>query len=154
MTDRVADYPRPPALVRDARRVRVVLGGGTLVDAHGFWKVLETYHPPTVYIPRAAFPEGSLIASDRRSFCEWKGVAHYLTLVAHGGTAPDAAWTYPEPTPGFAPIRDHVALYAGRVDACYIDDVRVVPQPGGFYAGWITPELVGPFKGAPGTEFW
>ena len=84
--------------------------------------------------------------------CEWKGQASYYTVQAGGAVAPDAAWGYKAPTPAFAAIAGHVAVYAGRMDACYVDDDRVVPQEGGFYGGWITPDLMGPFKGAPGTH--
>jgi hypothetical protein len=86
------------------------------------------------------------------SHCEWKGRARYFDLVAGGKRAARAAWAYPKPTPAFAPLADHVALYAGWVDACFVDEERVTPQPGGFYGGWITSDVEGPFKGAPGTE--
>ncbi len=152
--ERVAEYPRPPRLERDQRRIRVVLGGVTLVDSRACWRVLETTHPPSFYIPVSAFPPGALSPSGHGSVCEWKGEAEYFSLSAGGVTARDAAWGYPDPTPAFLPIRGHVALYAGKMDACYVDDERVLPQEGGFYGGWITSELIGPFKGAPGTRFW
>ncbi len=152
--ERVAEYPRPPRLERDQRRVRVVLGGVTLVDTRETWRVLETTHPPSFYIPITAFPPAALVPSRRGSVCEWKGAARYWSIQAGGRVAADAAWGYPEPTPAFLPIRDCVALYAGAMDACYVDDDRVMPQEGGFYGGWITPELIGPFKGPPGTMFW
>ena len=153
--ERVADYPRPPRLEPARRRVRVVLGGETIVDTQDAWRVLETHHPPTYYVPPDAFPPGTLLPSPGRgSVCEWKGRASYLTLRAGAATAPDAAWCYPEPTPAFRPIAGFVALYPGRMDACWVDDDRVAPQPGGFYGGWITPDLVGPFKGGPGTLGW
>jgi uncharacterized protein (DUF427 family) len=152
--ERVADYPRPPLLERSTRRVRVVLGGVTIVDSTDCWRVLETFHPPTWYIPADAFAPGALRDADGISFCEWKGRARYHDLVARGVTAARAAWSYPAPTPAFAPIAGHVALYAGKVDACFVDDETVVPQPGGFYGGWITSDVEGPFKGAPGTAGW
>ena len=154
--ERVADYPRPPRRERAPRRVRVILAGVTLVDPRACWRVLETTHPPSFYIPTSAFPPGALIPSNRGSVCEWKGAAEYFSITAPGTapTARDAAWGYPHPTPAFLPIRDHVALYAGKMDACFVDDERVTPQEGGFYGGWITSELIGPFKGAPGTNFW
>ena len=153
--ERVADYPRPPRLERAGKRVRIVLGGQAIVDTMDAWRVLETTHPPSYYIPAAAFPPGALVPSPGRgSVCEWKGQASYYTVQAGGAVAPDAAWGYEAPTPAFAAIAGHVAVYAGRMDACYVDDDRVVPQEGGFYGGWITPDLVGPFKGAPGTLFW
>ncbi len=152
--ERVMDYPRPPRLERDRRRVRVVLGGQGIVDTTDTWRVLETTHPPSFYIPMTAFPPGALVPSARGSVCEWKGAARYWSITAGGRTARDAAWGYPDPTPAFAGIKDHVALYAGMMDACFVDEDRVVPQEGGFYGGWITPELIGPFKGGPGTMFW
>ena len=152
--ENVADYPRPPRLERDHRRIRIVLGGVTIVDSTASWRVLETTHPPSFYLPMAAFPEGVLLASARSSFCEWKGAATYWSVQAGGVLARDAAWGYADPSPAFLPIKDHVAVYAGRMEACFVDDERVVPQEGGFYGGWITSELVGPFKGGPGTDFW
>jgi uncharacterized protein (DUF427 family) len=150
----VHDFPRPPAIERITRRARIVLGGETLVDTTAGWRVLETTHPPTYYLPASAFRPGALTPRPRRSVCEWKGVAIYHSVTGGGRTEADAAWGYPDPAPAYAALRDHVAVYAGRMDACFLDDERVVPQPGGFYGGWITADLVGPFKGSPGTEFW
>ena len=152
--ERVADYPRPPRLEQDTRRVRIVLGGQTILDTSAAWRVLETTHPPTFYLPMDAFTPGSLTRSDRGSFCEWKGHASYWTVQAGGRVERDAAWGYPDPSPAFLPIRGHVAVYAGRMDACFVGDEQVTPQEGGLYGGWITAELLGPFKGAPGTMFW
>jgi len=132
-----------------------VLGGVTILDTGAAWRVLETTHPPSYYLPQSEFMPGTLLPSPgRSSLCEWKGQATYFTVQAGGVTARDAAWGYPHPTPAFAAIRGHVALYPGRMDACYVDDDLVLPQEGGFYGGWITPDLVGPFKGGPGTQFW
>ena len=150
----VANYPRPPRLEPERRRVRVVFAGRTVCDTAAGWRVLETYHPPTFYLPIAAFTLGALTKGARTSFCEWKGTAHYYNVQAGGHVAVDAAWGYPDPSPGFLPIRDHVAVYASAMDACFVDGEHVTPQPGGFYGGWITSELVGPFKGEPGTRFW
>ena len=151
---RVADFPRPPALERETRRVRIVFAGETVADTTEAWRVMETYHPPSYYLPMHAFPAGALVQSGRGSFCEWKGMASYWSLTAGGRTAPDVAWGYLAPSPGFTPIAGHVALYAGPMDGCFVGDERVTPQPGGFYGGWITSELEGPFKGGPGTQFW
>ena len=150
----VAEYPRPPRLEPAHRRVRIVFAGQMIVDTDAAWRVLETFHPPGFYLPIAAFAPGALVPSARSSFCEWKGSARYFDVHAAGRVAKDAAWSYPSPTPAFAAIRDHVAVYAGAMDACFVDDERVVPQEGDFYGGWITSELVGPFKGGPGTLFW
>lgn len=154
MTEHVADYPRPPRLEPSTRRIRIILGGETIAETTAAFRVLETFHPPGWYLPPEAFRPGVLRPAPGRSFCEWKGLARYWSLSAGGVTAERAGWSYPEPTPGFAPIRDHVAVYAGRMDACFVDDERVVPQPGDFYGGWITAGLVGPFKGGPGTLGW
>ena len=152
--ERAPDYPRPPRLEHSTRRVRVVLGGQTIVDSRDCWRVLETWHPPSWYIPAEAFAPGSLVPAAGGSLCEWKGRARYFDLVAGGRTVPRVAWSYPDPTPDFAAIAGHVALYAGRVDACLVDEERVTPQPGDFYGGWITSAVEGPFKGAPGTTHW
>ena len=152
---RVRDFPRPPALERERRRITITLGGALIVDAAEAWRVLETTHPPTYYIPPAAFTPGSVLAgSPRASFCEWKGHASYVTLAGGGRREIDAGWTYPEPSREYAAIRDHIAVYAGRMDACTVGGELVVPQPGGFYGGWVTSELEGPFKGGPRTEYW
>jgi uncharacterized protein (DUF427 family) len=150
----VWDYPRPPAVRHTARLVEVVLGGEVVCRTTSAVQVLETSHPPTWYLPRADFAAGALAPADGSSFCEWKGAARYLDVRGGGRVAAGAAWYYPTPNPGFDALRDRVALYAGRVDACLVDGVAVVPQPGDFYGGWITPELVGPFKGGPGTRGW
>lgn len=152
--ERAPDYPRPPRLEPSPRRVRVILGGELIVDSRECWRVLETWHPPSWYIPAAGFASGALRPAPGSSFCEWKGGARYFDLLGSGRVAERAAWSYPDPTPAFAPIAGHVALYAGRVDACFVDDWQVEPQPGGFYGGWITPDVEGPFKGAPGTQGW
>ncbi len=150
----VAEYPRPPRLEPARRRVRIVFGGQTILDTDAAWRLLETFHPPSFYLPMAAFAPGSLVQSARSSFCEWKGNAHYYSVHAGGAVATDAAWGYLDPSPAFLPILDHVAVYASVMDACFVDDERVTPQQGAFYGGWITSELVGPFKGGPGTIFW
>lgn len=153
--ERVRDYPRPPWLEPELRRVRIVLGGETIADTDRALRVLETFHPPTYYLPMAAFRPGVLVPSARTSWCEWKGRARYWTVAAAGAaTAVEAAWGYPDPAPAYADLRDHVAVYAGPMDACYVGHERVRPQPGGFYGGWITSGLVGPFKGEPGTNHW
>jgi uncharacterized protein (DUF427 family) len=154
----VWDFPRPPALVQWHERVQVVLGGVSIADTREAWAVLETSHPPTYYLPNGSFVDGALRPAQGSSYCEWKGRARYLDLVGGQPEAPAvaerAAWTYPTPTPGFEALRDHVALYVGQVDACYVDGVRVEAQPGGFYGGWVTPRVTGPFKGGPGTTGW
>ena len=132
----------------------MILGGETIADTTGALRVLETSHPPTFYLPRGDVAPGALVPAAGSSFCEWKGHAAYLDVVGGGVTAPRAAWFYPEPVAAFAALRDHVAVYPGRMEACFVDDERVRAQEGDFYGGWITDEVVGPFKGAPGTRGW
>jgi len=150
----VWDYPRPPRLERVGARLRIVLGGVTIADTSGGYRVLETSHPPNYYLPAVDIVDGVLTRTDRRSWCEWKGEAHYFDVSAGGHTAPDAAWGYDHPSPGFEPIGGFVAFYPGPMDSCTVDGETVTAQPGGFYGGWITGSVTGPFKGAPGTDGW
>lgn len=150
----VWDFPRPPALVQWHEHVVVVLGGVTVAETEEAWCVLETSHPPTYYLPPGAFVDGSLRPAAGSSYCEWKGVASYLDVLGGDMVAPRAAWTYPDPVPAYDVLRDHVSLYPAAVDSVTVDGVEVEPQPGGFYGGWITPRVVGPFKGTPGTLGW
>ena len=149
----VSDYPRPPRIEPSARRVRVELGGVCVADSARAHRVLETSHPPVYYVPPEDVADGALVPSAGSSFCEWKGSARYHTVRASGREAPRAAWSYPDPVPAFAAIAGHVAFFPGLTE-CYLDDERVRPQDGGFYGGWITDEIVGPFKGGPGTGGW
>lgn len=148
------DYPRPPRLEHVVRRVVVRLGGAAIVDTADVVRVLETSHPPVYYLPIGAFAEGALTDGEGASFCEFKGAARYLDV--HGGTLvrPRAAWNYPEPARGFEALADRVAIYPAAMDACTVDGETVRPQPGGFYGGWITDEIAGPFKGGPGSMGW
>lgn len=152
--ERVWDYPRPPRLERVPLRLRVVLAGETVADTLAGWRVLETSHPPTYYFPPDAVVAGALGPPRRAGLCEWKGRAVLHDVTAGGRRAEGAAWSYPDPTPDFREIAGHVAFYAGPMEGCFVGDVRVAPQPGGFYGGWITPNLIGPFKGGPGTLGW
>ncbi len=149
----VWDYPRPPRLEPVAETIRIILAGRTIAATSQAMRVLETSHPPVYYLPRESF---SCIVrpSARRSFCEWKGLASYWSLEEAGRVARDCAWSYPDPTETFLGIRDFLAVYPAAMDACYVGEEAVTPQPGGFYGGWVTPNLVGPFKGAPGTMGW
>ena len=153
--ERVWDYPRPPALVPCPRRVRVELFGVTIADTGSALRVLETSHPPTIYIPPGDVRPGLLRASGARpSICEFKGVARYLDAVEGDRQVTAIGWTYPEPVAAYAPLRDHIAFYPSRVDAAWLDDERVQAQASDFYGGWVTAELIGPFKGPPGTLGW
>ena len=151
----VWDYPRPPRVEPETRRVRIELGGETIADSTRALRVLETASPPTIYVPREDVREEALSdTTGHNTFCEWKGHADYHHVEAGGKRAEHAAWFYVEPRPGFEQLRDHVAFYAGRVDAAYLDDELVTPQGGAFYGGWVTAEIEGPYKGEPGTEGW
>lgn len=150
----VWDYPRPPRLERTPRRIRAVAGGVTLADSTASLRVLETSHPPTYYVPPADVRMDLLVPAEGASFCEWKGRALYYDAVLETRTIRRVGWCYPEPTPAFEAIRDHVAFYLPVLDAAYVDEERAEPQPGGFYGGWITSDLAGPFKGGAGSAGW
>ena len=150
----VWDYPRPPRLEPVDARVRIVFAGIEIVASDNALRILETSHPPTIYIPPDDIAPGCLEPAAGGSFCEWKGMAVYHDVVAGGRRAQRVAWSYPDPTPAYEALRDHVAFYPAPMDACYIGEDLVTPQPGGFYGGWITPRVVGPFKGEPGTMGW
>lgn len=150
----VWSYPRPPIVTPSTRHVVVRFGGVVVCDTRRALRLLETSHPPTWYLPRADFAPGSLREASGTSFCEWKGHASYLDVVAGDRVAVARAWTYLSPTPTFAMLVDHVALYAAAMDECTVDGERVRPQPGGFYGGWITRDVAGPFKGIPGSAGW
>jgi uncharacterized protein (DUF427 family) len=148
----VWDYPRPPVLRPDAREVVVRAGSLEVARTTRAIRVLETASPPTFYLPPGDIQvplEQALVTT----WCEWKGQARYWTIVAGDQRIERAAWSYPVPTAPFETIRDYIAFYPARL-ACWVGGIRVQPQPGGFYGGWITPEVVGPFKGEPGTEGW
>jgi uncharacterized protein (DUF427 family) len=153
-TESVWDYPRPPRLEPTTRRIRVVFAGTTVADSTRCLRILETSHPPTYYVPPEDVRLDLLEETGRRSFCEFKGTARYRSLRVGDRVTADCAWVYPRPAPGFEALRDHLAFFANRVDECWVDDERARPQPGVFYGGWITSDLVGPFKGEPGTAGW
>lgn len=150
----VWDYPRPPRVEEVAKRVQVVFNGVLIADTVRAKRVLETSHPPVYYIPPEDVRLEYLVEAGGGSVCEWKGRATYHTVAVGDRRAERAAWSYPEPWAGYESIRDHLAFYAGPMDACTVDGERVEPQPGGFYGGWITADVVGPFKGGPGTMGW
>lgn len=151
------DYPRPPRLEEFSATITVELGDTVVAATDHGWRVLETSHPPTYYLPADAFRAGALRPAAGSSWCEWKGQARYYHVVAgasDGRVARKAAWTYPHPTPGFEPIAGAIAVMAAQMDRCTVDGETVVPQPGGFYGGWITSRVAGPFKGIPGSMGW
>jgi uncharacterized protein (DUF427 family) len=136
------------------RRVRVELAGHVVADSRAALRILETSHPPTIYIPRSDIDRACLQPAPGASFCEWKGTAAYLDVVVGERREARAAWTYPDPARAYVELCGHVAFYPGRMDACWLDDERVRFQQGDFYGGWITDDIAGPFKGGAGTFRW
>ena len=141
----VWDYPRPPRVEPSSRRVRVIVGDEAIADSTRAIRVLETGHPPGWYIPPDDVRMDLLDNSATRTLCEWKGAASYWTLRAADRTVEDVAWSYEEPIPAFDALRGYLAFYPSRVDACYVDDEQVTPEPADYYGGWITSEIIGPF---------
>ena len=150
----VWEYPRPPRVEDTAKHILVVFNGVVVASTRRARRVLETSHPPVYYIPPDDIQMQYLQQTSRGSMCEWKGPASYYTVTVAGKSAPDAAWTYRRPTPAFVAIKDYVAFYPQLMDSCTVDGERVTPQPGEFYGGWITSDVVGPFKGEPGSWGW
>lgn len=150
----VWDYPRPPRIEPTRRHLEILFAGIKIADTTRAWRILETSHPPVYYFPAEDVLIDYLVKSPRRTFCEWKGSAIYFSINVKGRIAQDAAWSYPDPVSKYQAIRDHFAFYPQKMDACYVDGELVRPQPGLFYGGWITSDLIGPFKGEPGSEGW
>ena len=150
----VWDYPRPPRVEPELRRVLVVFDGATIVDSRRGLRVLETSHPPGIYVPFEDVAPGVLRKNARTTICEWKCSAEYWDVCSDTQTSPSAAWSYPAPRPGYEDLAGFVSFYPGRMDSCLLGTETVTPQPGDFYGGWITPDVVGPFKGAAGTSGW
>jgi len=151
----VWDFPRPAIAEPTTRLLEVDFGGVTIASTRRGVRVLETSHPPGYYLPRDDVRMGCLQPlSAAGSMCEWKGAARYFDVVVGEHRAQAAAWTYPSPTPTFAILKDHIAFYPSRMQACRVDGERALPQQGVFYGGWITADLAGPFKGAPGSRGW
>ena len=150
----VWDYPRPPKLEPVSKRITVLFDGVTIAATTAAMRVLETSHPPVYYIPPEDIDMRYLRLTPGSSVCEWKGRAQYFDVGFREKVAERAAWAYPHPTSAYASIQNHIAFYPQLMDACYVDGELVKPQPGGFYGGWITHDIVGPFKGEPGTMFW
>ena len=151
----VWDYPRPPRLEDCTKRVEILFNGAVIADTARAKRLLETSHPPVYYLPPDDVALTHLIrAVGGSSFCEWKGDASYYDLVVANRRAPRAAWVYPSPSASFTAIKGHIAFYCGPMDSCLVGGEKVRPQPGGFYGGWITDDVVGPFKGEPGSAGW
>lgn len=152
--ENVWDYPRPPSIEPSDEEIVVVLGGVEVARTSASYRICETSHPPTYYLPVEAFVDGALRPVPGQTYCEWKGLASYFDLVGGDRVVSAGAWTYEEPTAGYGDLAGHVALYPGKVDACTVDGETVQAQEGDFYGGWITSRVTGPFKGAPGTLGW
>lgn len=150
----VWDYPRPPRVEPVQERITIRLGGELIADTRDAVRVLETSHPPVYYVPIADFIPGALVDASGSSFCEFKGAARYFDVRRGDVVRPGAAWNYPHPAPGYGALTDRVAVYAAQMDECTVGDEVAVPQPGGFYGGWVTSAVVGPFKGVPGSMGW
>ena len=140
----VWDYPRPPRVERDGRRVRIVCSGRTVVDTRDAVRVLETSHPPTWYVPISELTDARLVTVSGGTWCEFKGRAAYADIVGSDGRvlAPRAAWRYPDPATGYEHLTDRFTVYPAQVDRCLVDDEVVRSQAGGFYGGWITDDVV------------
>lgn len=147
-------FPRPAVAEPTRAHILITLAGTTVADTRAAVRTLETSHPPSYYIPPADVAPGLLRRAGGGSFCEWKGHAVYWDVVIDGLVLPRVGWSYPNPTAPFATLRDHVGFYAGPFDQCRVDGETAAPQAGGFYGGWITSRLAGPFKGGPGTLGW
>lgn len=147
------DYPRPPMVVSDEREIRVALDGVTVAETMSSHRVLETSHAPTVYVPKADIQVGFMRKRRGGSLCEWKGEATYWDVVVGDRKVDAKAWSYEEPFSEFEAIAGHVSFYPACFE-CYVNGERVRPQPGGFYGGWITSEVTGPFKGSAETTSW
>ncbi|MBC7738405.1 MAG: DUF427 domain-containing protein [Candidatus Saccharibacteria bacterium] len=151
--ENVQSFPRPPALQPVPQRIVIRLGGFVVADTSRALRVLETHHAPTYYLPPEDV-DAILRPTAGSSICEWKGLARYYDVIAGAATASRAAWAYDRPTARFADLAGHIAFYAGLMDEAWVGDLRVIPQPGDFYGGWVTPNLDGQIKGAPGTTHW
>ena len=149
----VWDYPRPPRIEPDSRVIRVEYQGETIAETRNSVRILETASPPAFYIPPEDVRTEWLERARGASICEWKGSATYWSFVREHVSVPNVAWSYEKPFPEFASIRGYLSFYPSKLE-CYVGEHRVKPQPGDFYGGWVTPEVVGPFKGDPGTSGW
>lgn len=150
----VWDYPRPPRVEAERRLVKVTFNGETIAETGQALRVLETSHPPNIYVPLVDIASGALQHNAERSVCEWKGAAEYWDVCVGERIAAAAAWSYPAPRRGYEALVDHISFYPRPMDACYLGGEIVAAQPGGFYGGWITADVVGPFKGGAGTWGW
>ncbi len=150
----VWDYPRPPRLELTNKHLKIIFNGEVIAETGNAYRVLETSHPPVYYFPPEDVRMEFLTENENSSFCEWKGRASYYDLQVGEKFIKNAAWFYKNPTKSFAEIENHLAFYPSKMDACFVDDELVQSQEGDFYGGWITKDIVGPFKGGAGTFDW
>ena len=150
----VWDYPRPPKLEPVNKTIEVYFNDELIVRTNRAYRVLETSHPPTYYIPPEDIKMEHMVPSSRSTYCEWKGRGSYFHVRAGDKQADDAAWYYSEPYERFRPIRNYVAFYAHKMQRCIVNGEIATPQPGNFYGGWVTSEITGPFKGVEGSFGW
>ncbi len=150
----VWDYPRPPKIEPTSKSIKIEHQGIVIAQSNKAFRILETSHPPVYYIPQEDILMEHLTLTDEVSFCEFKGKAHYYHLQIGNTIVRDVAWTYLNPPPKFEQIKNYLAFYPHKVDACFVNDEKVQAQEGGFYGGWITQDIVGPFKGGTGTWGW
>jgi uncharacterized protein (DUF427 family) len=150
----VWDFPRPAQAENVSSHLKIVHGGIIIAETRRAVRTLETSHPPSYYFPREDVARDVLSSSDQTSHCEWKGIARYFDASIKGEIFRDVAWSYANPTKNFQILKNYIAFYCAPFENCWVDDEKVVPQPGQFYGGWITSRLAGPFKGIPGSQFW
>jgi len=150
----VWDYPRPPELKDSDKRIEVVFGEVTLAYTTRAKRVLEASHPPVYYVPPEHVRTEYLTLAEGTSFCEWKASVHYYDIGVEERKERRAAWFYPNPVAAYADLKDYVAFYPSLMDPCWVNGEKVRTQEDGFYGGWITPDIMGPFKGGPGTWGW
>lgn len=148
----VWDYPLPPKVEEFPQPIKIVFNGEIIADSLNSKRVLEKGHPPVYYLPMQNINSKLLKPSSKRTWCEWKGQAEYYDVIVGNQISINAAWYYPNPTPEFVEIAGYVAFYANKVEGCFVSDERVEAQAGGFYGGWITSNIQGPFKGSPSSK--
>ena len=150
----VWDYPRPPIVEPTNKHIQIIFADVMIADTTQALRVLETSHPPVYYLPQNDILMRYLSFTKKTTVCEWKGEASYFSMLTSDKSAINAAWTYLSPKHPYEDIRNYIAFYPSMMDVCMVDKEIVVPQPGKFYGGWITRDIVGPFKGEIGSLNW
>ncbi|MEH2265916.1 DUF427 domain-containing protein [Nostoc sp.] len=150
----VWDYPRPARLEDSNKSIRIIVNSIVLAETSKAKRVIETSHPPSYYLPSEDIKLEYLIETPKKTWCEWKGKCQYYDISVGDRYINNAVWRYFDPSPDFVTIQEYYAFYPSLMDACYVNDELVMSQPGDFYGGWITTDIVGPFKGNPGTMGW